>query len=389
MNCVEHLAECASCRKILVNFALTNEMTGTETVLSVSAETEPGENTVLGVPPGVRGVPPGVTWSEWFSNLFALPNLGYAMAALAVLFTGAIGFVVWQNAFNNRSAEVSQVSKQELEKASSDKTASAPLVSEDELDNKLSESSANTASSANTTSNLSTTSANTSTANTNTVAMSNQPTTTLENEELRTPPSVRATKQPTEPLEEQRKREIAEKTPEVVGQTQEDSPGTTPKPVATQPGPTNTVGQNQPVQTTGGERDAEVTRKETADREPKKSKPEDEISKQDDKKLSEKNKDSSTKTEVFSGDYSNGTKPNVTRKVPQPKRAEESRTVGGKTFRKIGGVWIDSAYGTQNTTNVSRGSDEYKKLDSGLRSIAESLGGTVIVVWQGKPYRIQ
>jgi hypothetical protein len=44
----------------------------------------------------------------------------------------------------------------------------------------------------------------------------------------------------------------------------------------------------------------------------------------------------------------------------------------------------------QKTTNVSRGSDEYKKLDAGLRSIADSFSGeTVIIVWQGKAYRIR
>ena len=39
--------------------------------------------------------------------------------------------------------------------------------------------------------------------------------------------------------------------------------------------------------------------------------------------------------------------------------------------------------------NVSRESDEYRALDSGIRSIAEQLGGDVLVVWKGKAYRIQ
>ncbi len=51
--------------------------------------------------------------------------------------------------------------------------------------------------------------------------------------------------------------------------------------------------------------------------------------------------------------------------------------------------WIDSTYKGQSTTNISRGTNEYKKLDFGLRSIVENLGGTVIVVWKEKVYRVQ
>jgi len=66
-----------------------------------------------------------------------------------------------------------------------------------------------------------------------------------------------------------------------------------------------------------------------------------------------------------------------------------ARSVGGKTFDNRSGVWYDLAYRNQSTTNVKRGSDEYKKLDSGLRSIAESLEGTIVVVWKSRAYRIQ
>lgn len=67
----------------------------------------------------------------------------------------------------------------------------------------------------------------------------------------------------------------------------------------------------------------------------------------------------------------------------------ESQSVGGKRFERKQRVWYDSAYGSQATTNIKRGSAEYRKLDRGLRSIAESLSGTVVVVWNGKAYRIQ
>jgi hypothetical protein len=73
----------------------------------------------------------------------------------------------------------------------------------------------------------------------------------------------------------------------------------------------------------------------------------------------------------------------------------ETTRIGGKTFRREGGAWVDSDYQQSSNlmlpslTYVSRGSGEYKKLDDGLRSIAEKLSGVVIVVWKSKAYRIQ
>jgi hypothetical protein len=73
----------------------------------------------------------------------------------------------------------------------------------------------------------------------------------------------------------------------------------------------------------------------------------------------------------------------------QAGRAREQRSYGGRTFENRNGVWTDTAYRGQATTNVRRGSEDYKKLDSGLRSIADQLSGTIIVVWKEKAYRIQ
>ena len=67
----------------------------------------------------------------------------------------------------------------------------------------------------------------------------------------------------------------------------------------------------------------------------------------------------------------------------------EEKRVSGKGFQRRNNVWYDNAYRGGATTNVRRGTDEYRKLDGGLRSIAESLNGVVVVVWSGKSYRIQ
>lgn len=68
--------------------------------------------------------------------------------------------------------------------------------------------------------------------------------------------------------------------------------------------------------------------------------------------------------------------------------AEEKKRIRGKDFEFKDGVWYDTAYSGQRTTNVRRNTPEYNKLDSGLRRIVDSLSGTVVAVWSGKAYRI-
>jgi hypothetical protein len=74
-------------------------------------------------------------------------------------------------------------------------------------------------------------------------------------------------------------------------------------------------------------------------------------------------------------------------------REEESsagtRAVGGKTFERKQGVWYDVAYQGRPTINIRRGSAEFNKLDAGLKSIANSLSGTAVIVWGAKAYRVQ
>jgi len=67
-----------------------------------------------------------------------------------------------------------------------------------------------------------------------------------------------------------------------------------------------------------------------------------------------------------------------------------TRSVGGRNFQKQGTAWVDQKYKqSMGLRTVARGSDEFKKLDGGLRTIADQLGGPVIVVWKGKAYFIR
>jgi hypothetical protein len=76
----------------------------------------------------------------------------------------------------------------------------------------------------------------------------------------------------------------------------------------------------------------------------------------------------------------------------ETKQNSETRQVAGRTFRKVKGVWTDSAYDGRETTNLSRGSEQFRALvadEPGLRTIAEQLDGQIVVVWKGRAYRIR
>ena len=73
----------------------------------------------------------------------------------------------------------------------------------------------------------------------------------------------------------------------------------------------------------------------------------------------------------------------------KPDAAPETRSVGGRKFRRQGASWIDLKFKTSMPLHtITRGSDEFSSLDSGLRSIASQLSGEIIVVWKNKAYRI-
>jgi hypothetical protein len=68
----------------------------------------------------------------------------------------------------------------------------------------------------------------------------------------------------------------------------------------------------------------------------------------------------------------------------------ETRSAGGRKFKRQGNAWVDAKFKSAMTLkSVSRGSSEFDALDSGLRSIAQQLGGQIIVVWKNKAYLIR
>lgn len=79
--------------------------------------------------------------------------------------------------------------------------------------------------------------------------------------------------------------------------------------------------------------------------------------------------------------------------VASGERSSETRNVGGRKFKRQGSAWVDTAYAPGRAiVNVTRGSEQYRALvadEPGLRTIADQLGGEVIVVWRGRAYRIR
>ena len=71
----------------------------------------------------------------------------------------------------------------------------------------------------------------------------------------------------------------------------------------------------------------------------------------------------------------------------------ETRSAGGRTFRRQGNAWVDTAYRPSlRTINVARGSDQYRALvadEPALGRILQQLGGEVVVVWRGRAYRFR
>ncbi len=69
------------------------------------------------------------------------------------------------------------------------------------------------------------------------------------------------------------------------------------------------------------------------------------------------------------------------------------RSVGGRRFRKQGGVWVDTAYNSGSAiSNIARGSERYRSLvadEPEIKQIADQLDGPFVVVWKGRTYRIQ
>lgn len=283
-------------------------------------------------------VTPVAESSSWLSNLFRTPNLALAMGALVLTFSGVLGYLVLQNQ-RSETAMVSQVGDTEMQKGG----PSAGLEANEMVANSTAAAPApNNAANA---------------------AASNAPASTTAANSIA---SFSDRDQP-------------------IGRSDVKKPVVTdglavaaPEPAADAPPPDKSVAERDREKLKNDDikenKDENVllggVRQETEDRRAS-----------SDVSLAKKKQPGPTRS---AGPVQQSPQTNV-----QTYEMPVTRAAGGKKFTNRSGAWYDTAYRGQATVNVRRGTDAYKNLDSGLRSIAETLGGTVVVVWKDKAYRIQ
>jgi hypothetical protein len=269
----------------------------------------------------------------WYRKLFLFPNLAYTMGALVLVFGGLLAYQVLQNRNLNSSSEVSQVANKAPNQPQS------AVVHSSEPANSVSAANANTLAAPGAPSFH------------GTLDVEATPVTGLPIEEVKTGEDKNISRESPKGPPEKTVDKLTERDDGTVVLKQETLSELQNKP-ASESKPTMTGGQPAPVA----------------------APPPPPPAKADARARNERIKDSDEKEKKLSAFGS---------------AASGRRVVNGKNFSRVGSVWYDDAYQGQQTKDVRRGTNEYKKLDSGLRSIADTLSGTVVVVWRDGAYRIQ
>ena len=332
---MEHLADCGRCRGVLSGLIMLN------------AEAEP-ESSAVAAPPVSVAVEP------WYRKLLLYPNLAYVMGGLVLMFGGLLTFSLLQNSGGIDAVVVSQVSESEAGRG--------PMAPESAMD-----STANI--SANT---MSSTNFNSSSPDARVVTSN-----TASNSAIASPPKSL----------EQRREEVASGKTTASEITADGVDSKSREVAAPPPAPASAPKDAELAMSPG------ALAKEADDKNEAKKRAAVGNEKAD---LSINSRQMQDLPRTQAGGPLKA-KPGPSRDAQQnfPNRANntfemnEERKVGLRGFQRKNNVWYDNSYRGQTTKNVRRGTDEYKDLDSGLRAIAESLGGVVVVVWEGKAYRIQ
>jgi hypothetical protein len=328
-----HFADCDRCRTILAN------------LISLDSETE-------AIPASLASAPVKTETANipWYRKLFAFPNPAYALGALVVLLGGFLAFSLLQNANNSRSIDVSQISESQPAKggpsAGAEPDFSAPVATQN----------SNAAAMNSEANAVSSNSATTVVSNTSTVVN----TFFAQNRSANSAANASVSKKETlsnEVKAETRKNEAKEEQAKQADLVAADNSAGN-----------QSVAGRQTAELPAGSRKMETAQAAPPPTAVMSARPVEQDKEQDNNKAK---------------------RMSPAKKASEKSANESSRQTGGKTFSRRENAWYDSAYKGQSTTNVSRGSGDYKKLDSGLRSIADSLGGTVVVVWKGRAYRIQ
>ena len=337
----QHLAECDPCRKTLSN------------LIALNAAAEP-ELATAAAAPVIASVP-------WYRKLFSGPSFAYVMGGLVLVLGGMMGFIVLRNSYSG-DVTISQVEE--------------PQYSQ---------------------------SANSTMANSSAASVAN--TTASSNASANVPGEIPRTVGTSEESADQTLATQATPAPPPTTTTDSLAPVAAPAPMDKAGAGDQPVMKEAP-KLAKSEVDVAKAEEKRADRDQESAKKD---AGYDNKNMREQSPQNQVQMMPNTASKSAGPSRNemqrdnrvynddTTQRAKQAERSAPSgagvvggvRTAGGKKFELKQGAWYDTSYRGQGTKNVRRGTSEYRALDGGLRSIAESIGGTVVVVWNGKAYRIQ
>ncbi|HLA95807.1 MAG TPA: hypothetical protein VK612_08805, partial [Pyrinomonadaceae bacterium] len=295
----------------------------------------------------------------WYRRLFLFPNLAYVMGGLVLVFGGLITISLLRTTMSDGSVAVSQATDTQP-------AARGPMS----LDEPAYSSSANMASNA----------ANAAAANTTHTVNSNSASTTSSSAAANAPGTgtLGETSVAREEVDKEN-RPDAGVTLDGVDAAKPAAAAPLPAPVAT---PEGYARERSPKDLDDSKKEDKLSARSVTEPEAK-------------KRAADENLLKSAPRSQAGGPAKS--KSGASRDAQQqfPDRANNTydfpitKNVSGKGFQFRNGAWYDNAYRGQSTTNIRRRTDEYKNLNSGVRVIAESLSGVVVVVWKDKAYRIQ
>lgn len=322
-----HFANCGRCRKLLSQSILAR---GAALAADGAAA------------PPVSALAPA---APWYSRFFRTPNLAVAMGALVLVFSGVLGYLVLQNRNSESAATVSQATDQRPMSAPAE--AGPPASSNANIATNTSQSESELL-----------------------MQESNSANADTSDRRRTTGPSPAGEERQTDKLAAAKESERSGAASEVTDAAKAVAP---PQPGAVDE---KTVGRT--------EKPAEPSREE-------KEKDDDDVAKKKAADESRARRDAPPPA-AKAGPARSGSGPVQMQSNQVNTNVGEmpvTRSVRGKTFNNRDGAWYDSAYRGQATINITRGTDEFRKLDNGLRSIANSISGVVVVVWKDKAYRIR
>jgi hypothetical protein len=364
---VAHLADCDACRKIVTDLTLAS---------GAVVEIERAGS-------AVADASPSKSWREWLAALFSPPVLRYGVPALVLLAVIVVAFVATrtqrERQFTARNETVANQGSATADAANTNMPAQATdtIAESHSSSNEIVLNEQQKAASSNTATTTTTATAPVQTGPADQDAPS-APQARASQTTDQTPGTVAA--------REQSEAEVLARKDDATTSV----PSPPPPPQAT-PAPKTASGRDKQgaQKKSGEERDEEKIANQPAPSTGGVASAQNEVA---------EDRNTASKSEGMSARSNRARRPvfgaakTATPNTESPKeRAAETRQVAGRQFRRQGNAWVDTAYKSSHSlTNVARGSEQYRALvadEPGLRTVAQQLGGEVIVVWKSRAYR--